>query len=253
MRPGIEFNAVDIDLRLPGRSKFDYEQLAVLEFVKWVAILDDAWEWVIEHEPALAAETLLILRAIVPVKSHAANIHASGSFKEAPGLLALSWDQDVPVLVDALVHEYHHQKLNALLNLDQLIVGPVFEPIYYSPWRSDARPLLGILHGVYTFQAVLRFWIKVLQMKKLGSYESSIRERVYTLNSQIHTALGTLREHAVWSALGEAFLGAIVDAMNELVPSLPKIELTARQRLDSCQVEHKVHWNRENSSVVSIA
>jgi HEXXH motif-containing protein len=247
---GAEFNPIDRDLRLPGRSTFTYEELPLLEFVKWISILNDAWEWVTDHEPLLAAEMPLILRAIVPVKSNAKNIHASGSFKEAPGLIALSWDSDQPILVDALVHEYHHQKLNALLNLDPLIVGPTFEPIYYSPWRSDARPLLGILHGVYTFQAVLQFWIKVLEAKSLGTYEPSIRERIFTLNSQIQTALNTLRDHAIWSTLGEAFFGAIVDMINKLTPSLPKVESMAQQRLERLQAEHKKQWDQKNTHLL---
>lgn len=221
LKIGIEFNAVDVDLRLPGHSTFEYENLSPVDSVKWVSTLNDGWEWVAEQELALAEEMMLILRAIVPVKRAGEHIHASGSFKEAPGLIALSWDRDVPVLAEALVHEYHHQKLNALLNLDRLIVGPTFEPVYRSPWREDLRPLLGILHGVYTFQAVLRFWLNLLGTRDTGSYETSIRERTHTLHSQLRMALATLREHAVWSPLGEALFDAMIDEVNALAGRLP--------------------------------
>lgn len=225
LRFGAEFNAIDRDLRLPGHSTFTYEQVTLLDSVRWVSILNDAWGWVVDHESLLSIEMLLIVRAFVPVTSHTRNVHTSGSFREAPGLIALSWDPDVPVLAEALVHEYHHQKLNALLNLDPLIIGPTTAPIYYSPWRTDPRPLLGVLHGVYTFHAVLRFWIKVLVVRSAGIYEPSIRRRIYTLNSQLQTALTTLQENAIWSTLGETFFGAIVDSINELTPALPKTEL----------------------------
>jgi HEXXH motif-containing protein len=222
LKAGIEFNPIDTHLRLPDHSTFEYENLTLMEFIRWLNLLNSAWKWVEEQDTALTTEMKMILRAVVPVKRADKHIHTSGSFKEAPGLIALSWDDDVPVLAEALVHEYHHQKLNALLNLDRLIEGPTFEAIYPSPWRKDARPLLGILHGVYTFQAVLRFWIKLLATKEVESYKTPIRKRTHTLHSQLLTALATLQEYAIWSPLGEAFFEAIREAVVELGCYLPE-------------------------------
>lgn len=216
LRSGIEFNAVDKDLSLPGHSNLTYENVSIFDSVKWVAVLDDAWDWIDEQEPLLVAEMKLILRAIVPLKSLGSNLHSSGSFREAPGLIALSLDLDVPVMVEALVHEYHHQKLNALLTLDSLIVGPTHEPIYFSPWRREPRPLIGLLHGIYTFQAVAGFWIKALEARHLGSFETPIRRRVAVITKQLNDAAVTVKEHALWSDLGQAYFHAVLTRVAEL-------------------------------------
>jgi HEXXH motif-containing protein len=216
LRNGIEFNAVDRDLSLPGHSNLTYENVSTFESVKWVAVLNDAWEWIDEQEPLLIAEMMLILRAIVPLKALGSNWHSSGSFGEAPGLIALSLDLDVPVMVEALVHEYHHQKLNALLNLDSLIVGPTHEPIYFSPWRREPRPLIGLLHGIYTFQAVAGFWIKALESRHLDSFETPIRTRVAAITKQLNDAVETVKEHAMWSDLGQAYFHALLTRVSEL-------------------------------------
>ena len=154
---GIELNAFDSDLRLGGRYDLNFEELTPTSTIKWLSTLEEAWFLIDSCSSLLASEIFMGVQSLVPVHSHAIDVHRSQTFREIPGLLVLSWMSDTSVIVEALVHEYHHHKLNALLNLDPIIVEGSSEAIYYSPWRDDPRPLSGILQGIYVFQAVLEF------------------------------------------------------------------------------------------------
>ena len=249
----LELNAVDLDLQLPGHGSFVFDQAGPEELIKWRSTLEQSLFWVDECSPALTEELLMSLRAIVPVRSAAVNVHASASFREASGLIALSWTPDASVMVEALVHEYHHQKLNALLNLDPLIVGPSTEAIYYSPWRDDARPLLGVLHGAYAFQAVLQFWKSLFAADIPLLQEARIRQRMYLLKGQVRSALNTLRAEALFSPLGEALVDAMSDHLDNQNVLLLETERTIQQRLDQLQTEHRTRCKAKNEARLSNA
>jgi HEXXH motif-containing protein len=73
--------------------------------------------------------------------------------------------------VEAVVHEYGHQKLDAILALDPLFRGDGGEAIYYSPWKDDPRPLTGLLHAVYSFAIVLSFYCDLLCLPGAGGFD----------------------------------------------------------------------------------
>ena len=60
-------------------------------------------------------------------------------------------------MVEATIHEFSHNKLNALLEFDPLLDN-AFHPLFTSPVRPDPRPLQGILLAVHAFQPIARFY-----------------------------------------------------------------------------------------------
>jgi HEXXH motif-containing protein len=246
---GIELNGLDLDLRTAGQGNFDFEELSLEGVVKWQSSLEQAWAWISESSPMLATEMLMSVRAIIPVRSSAVNVHTSASFRETPGLIALSWTPDVSIMVEALVHEYHHQKLNTLLNADPIIVGPSTDAKYYSPWRPDARPLTGVLHGAFAFQAVLHFYKEMFEAAVPLLHETRIRQRMYLLKAQVQTALSTLRAVAQLSPLGESLVDAMWEKIDRLDVALPCSERAVQRRLDELQAEHRRLWEEKNTLV----
>lgn len=245
-----ELNAIDPDLHLPGRTSFVYETIGPAEIVRWKTTLESAWDWITESAPCLAKEMTMGIRAIVPVVSDGPEIHASATFREAPGLMALSWTADTSVMAEAIVHEYHHQKLNTLLNLDQLITGPTGDAIYYSPWRKDPRPLVGILHGTYVFQAVLEFWHAVFSAGIPLLHTERIRQRVHLIRWQTQLGLETLMAHVQWTPLGYA----LFDAMKENFArhsNLAPIDKAIWNRIVQTQAQHRADWEARNGHLVS--
>ncbi|MBE9185311.1 hypothetical protein IQ270_11460 [Microcoleus sp. LEGE 07076] len=244
---GIELNAFDSDLRLGGRYDLNFEELTPTSTIKWLSSLEEAWFWIDSCSTLLASEIFMGVQSLVPVHSHAIDVHRSQTFREIPGLLVLSWMSDTSVIVEALVHEYHHHKLNALLNLDPIIVEGSPEAIYYSPWRDDPRPLSGILQGIYVFQAVLEFGHKILKTDIPILQEKRLKQRVYTAKQQLLTALKVLTTNAKFSLIGQALIEAIEENIDRVEP---EISQTEKQLIDVRLKEHQQKWEAANLNLV---
>jgi len=244
---GIELNSFDSDLRLGGRYDLNFEELTPTSTIKWLSSLEEAWFWIDSCSSLLASEILMGVQSLVPVHSHAIDVHRSQTFREIPGLLILSWMSDTSVIVEALVHEYHHHKLNALLNLDPIIVEGSPEAIYYSPWRDDTRPLSGILQGIYVFQAVLEFGHKILKTDIPVLQEKRLQQRVYTAKQQLLTALKVLKTNAGFSLIGQSLIEAIEKNINRVEPEVSKTE---KQLIDVRLKEHQRQWEATNLNLI---
>ncbi|MCC3602089.1 MAG: hypothetical protein JGK24_02335 [Microcoleus sp. PH2017_29_MFU_D_A] len=247
LKNGIELNSFDSDLRLGGRYDLNFEELTPTSTIKWLSSLEEAWFWINSCSSLLASEIFMGVQSLVPVHSHAIDVHRSQTFREIPGLLILSWMSDTSVIVEALVHEYHHHKLNALLNLDPIIVEGSPEAIYYSPWRDDPRPLSGILQGIYVFQAVLEFGHKILKTDIPVLQEKRLQQRVYTAKQQLLTALKVLKTNAGFSLIGQALIEAIEENIDRVEPEISKIE---QQLIDVRLKEHQRQWEAANPNLV---
>jgi hypothetical protein len=127
---------------------------------EWIASLRAALALVGEHLPDTRREMDLYLHQIVPVGWHAEK-HFSASFREGIGTLYLSLHPNAMTMVEALVHEFQHNKLNALLELDDVLEN-AHEPLYRSPVRPDPRPLYGVLLAVHAFIPVARLYERLV-------------------------------------------------------------------------------------------
>ncbi|TDC73818.1 HEXXH motif domain-containing protein [Streptomyces hainanensis] len=81
----------------------------------------------------------------------------SATTGDAFGSMVVSRPPDGLALAEAMVHEFQHSKLGALLHLFPLLDDDRAE-IHYAPWRPDPRHLTGLLHGAYAFVGVAGFW-----------------------------------------------------------------------------------------------
>lgn len=132
------------------------EPLTLAEVAQWRESLDEAWRILVTRHPTAAAVVEGVLRVVVPARPDPRAEGVSATSAVAFGAIAMSAPADGPGLAVALLHENQHSVLNAVNGLFELV-----EPGNqrgYSPWREDPRPTLGILHGVYAFLAVTRFW-----------------------------------------------------------------------------------------------
>ncbi|GIF19120.1 hypothetical protein BJ973_006166 [Actinoplanes tereljensis] len=131
-------------------------QLTPDEVTTWQRLLTEAWRLLTtRHRPA--AEVLAaVLSVIVPVEADAGSGGLSATSANAFGAVAISTPADPRSFAVGLLHEGQHSLLNATNTLFDL-VNPG-GPRVCSPWRDDPRPLSGLLHGAYAYQAVTRFW-----------------------------------------------------------------------------------------------
>jgi hypothetical protein len=129
----------------------------------WVDVLREALSLIATHLPDLREEMALYVQSIVPV-GYDAERHLSASYREALGTVYLTLHPHLMTMTEALVHEFSHNKLNALFELDD-VLDNAFSPLYRSPVRPDPRPLHGVLLAVHAFVPVARLYE---QMRKAG-------------------------------------------------------------------------------------
>ncbi|MGA9582286.1 MAG: cyclophane-forming radical SAM/SPASM peptide maturase YhhB [Allosphingosinicella sp.] len=147
-------------LRLPFGSSIHFEGADVTESA--APVVAEALEIVRAWRPALHGEMSRICRAVQFVRDPSAHPEKIVSFSDnsVPGALFVSVMQgdrviDAYDLADSLIHEHRHQKLYLLERR-----FPTTEPgeLVVSPWREDLRPASGLLHAIFVFVELRRFW-----------------------------------------------------------------------------------------------
>ena len=107
--------------------------------------------------PSLSATVAAMVRSIHVLAPAAAGFDISHSDPAIPFSIFLS----VPTgeehcawrTAESLVHEAMHLQLT-LIERDVPLVRADTEEFGYSPWQSHARPLQGLLHGLYVFRVI---------------------------------------------------------------------------------------------------
>jgi HEXXH motif-containing protein len=116
--------------------------------------------------------------------------HYSFTSKNLPGVMFLSGSYKFLPLCEAIIHEYHHHELYVLMGT-QDVLGDETGKLFYSPWRTDARPLTGLFHALHVFTGVADFYSRAASMNlpELEPYEESIRYRRVLLYHQLKIGL----------------------------------------------------------------
>lgn len=174
-----------------------------VEHDEWAKLLGEAWHLLTRWHPGCAEELAAGLRALIPLGAGTAVFAASSS--NAFGAIAMSAKATATQLAEALVHEVQHSKLNALVDLVDLTTPET--GWVYAPWRDDPRGLIGLLHGIYAFTAVVEFWH--VQRDLVPPAESRRAHFAFALRrSQVRTAVDSLRGNTRLTDLGRAFVAA---------------------------------------------
>lgn len=128
---------------------------------EWTSVLRDALKLVETFLPDLRREMDLFVQQIVPV-GYDAEKHLSASYQEAIGTIYMSLHPSLMTMTEALIHEFSHNKINALFELDDVLEN-AFSPLYTSPVRPDPRPLHGVLLAVHAFLPVARLYERMIE------------------------------------------------------------------------------------------
>ncbi len=138
-------NAIDLGGHAPGA---------------WATALRTAFDRIARHLPDLRAEMNLHISQLVPVGWDPLK-HLSASYQEILGTIYLTLHPSQMTLSEALIHEFSHNKLNALFELDDVLEN-AWSPLYASPVRPDPRPLHGVLLAVHAFLPVARLYERMI-------------------------------------------------------------------------------------------
>ena len=182
---------------------------------EWVAALRGALELIARYMPALADEMALVLQQVVPV-GYDEGRHLSASYQEAIGTVYLSLHPNAMTMAEALIHEFSHNKLNLLFELDAVLEN-AFSPLYPSPVRPDPRPLHGVLLAVHAFQPVAELYQKMLAAGDPRADDPGFARRCAAIVAGNREGAAVLRAHARATRVGAGVLAEIdrIDRGNE--------------------------------------
>jgi HEXXH motif-containing protein len=171
---------------------------------EWLGALRASLALVGDHLPALRAEMDLYLQQVVPVGFDAEK-HLSASYREAIGTVYLTLHPSPLTMVEAIIHEFSHNKLNALFEVDDVLEN-AFEPLYPSPVRPDPRPLHGVLLAVHAFVPVARLYELLIEARHPLASAPSFRERLRGIVEGNHEGTEVLLTHARPTRVGQGLL-----------------------------------------------
>lgn len=142
------------------------------------------------------------------------------------------------VLLEAILHEYNHNKLNLILQTEKLVLND-YRELYYSPYRPDARHLHGIFLGVHAITGA--FWViwhaHVTGVLTLS--ESWLEKSVLSVLKN-GISLQVLDRHASLTLLGKEILEEIRSVHRECLGFIQRSAVPAEiiQRAKDTLVSH---------------
>src|SRR6185436_4507688 len=156
-------------------------------------------------------------------------------------------ESDIHV-AECIIHEYSHCELHCVQ--DTILLTNIENNIleYYSPWRKDPRPLLGLIHAIYIGNEILAFYFKYLQDANNQSEEKVVvRAKVEIIIHQIIIAIRQIKKHQLTDFTLE-LMNSILKATYEISEHLTISTLIPPEDV----VKHIESWKSTNPNSVII-
>lgn len=192
---GFRLGEEDLWLQGPFGDAILFESKKTI--IKADATLRDAFTIIEEWRPKLAEEMRKACRAIQFIRDPLADPQKIVSFSDnsVPGALYVSIVQgdafiDPYDLADSLIHEHRHQKLYLLERQSPMVEAT--SALVPSPWREELRPPTGLLHAVFVFVELRRFWLYVKDSGPERTRNRAINQ-IEDTNKHLKEALITLK------------------------------------------------------------
>ncbi|MDF5755844.1 HEXXH motif-containing putative peptide modification protein [Spongiactinospora sp. TRM90649] len=194
----------DVDpYRFPG-SLERRSRLPAAELRSWHERLGAGWRLLAGHHAWAAAECAEAFGVLVPLADPPSG-YRSATSRAASGCLALSSPPGPAQVAEALAHEAQHAKLAALIDMFDL-VRPAPQGGYYAPWRSDPRPLGGLLQGAYAHLGIARFWRRQRELERDRAAAFDAHARYARWRDAAAEVSASLLGSGGLTALGTAFV-----------------------------------------------
>jgi HEXXH motif-containing protein len=186
-------------------------------------MVEQALAAVERHDPELFAQMKLALSAMA-VKPRASGDFQGISFSDFPGAFIISYVAHPYLVAESIVHEFHHNRLFAIESAVPLVEDSGTEAAhYYSPFRPDPRPIRGLLHGLYVFVAVWRFWDKVRHSPDIEPVLRSFAiDRTFRIAFQLAIARRQLSTHPGLTMEGKAAFAILERDVEDIVAAVDR-------------------------------
>ncbi|MBM2617897.1 hypothetical protein JIG36_20275 [Actinoplanes sp. LDG1-06] len=200
--PGIDLGLDDLHPYRHGYHVPPATRLSAAEVEQWRQMFAEAWALLTGNLPERAAEIAAGLETLVPLAQTDPRAARSATLRHAFGVFGLTLPPTPHDFAVTLVHEFQHSKLSALLDLTRL-TDPADEGRYFAPWRTDPRPLAGLLQGVYAFVGVADTW------RALQGPVAVATARFAEARLQVDRGLTAIEESGALTRDGEDFVAGL--------------------------------------------
>ena len=151
-------------------------------------------------------------------------------------------------IAECIVHEYSHCELHVIQ--DTILLTNIENNILdiYSPWRKDARHLLGLVHAIYIAHEVELFYFSYVQNKN-NSYESLllVTKKIEVIVHQIYIAIRQIkRQHLTNFSL------SLIDTILESTQAISKQLSMSTSQLPEEVINHIKMWRLANSGLTIV-
>jgi HEXXH motif-containing protein len=193
----------------------------------WSRGLAETWSILTEYVPDRATELAEGLHSLVPLQKPTSDAAHSATAREAVGVVGLDLPRSAADFAVALVHEFQHSKLSALLDVVALYDTSA-RHTFFAPWRSDPRPVGGLFQGVYAFLGVADTWRELSADPQ--RFPSAQREFA-AARAQVADAVCTLDASGLLTEPGRRFVKGMMDAVEGLYAhEVPTATVVAAER-----------------------
>jgi HEXXH motif-containing protein len=170
-----------------------------------IPLLQEGLALVERHQPA-ALEHIRDLVQVIAFKPPASGNYSNVSFSDLPGAFILSAVHQPYWMADALIHEFLHNRLFFVLDRGEILEGAGDDTTeggeFYSPWRDDLRPPGGLLHAVYVYVGVCKFWFSVCASGDPGVRRDYAEDQAVRAVLDLKIGIAQLRRHATFTEAG---------------------------------------------------
>ena len=135
-------------------------------------------------------------------------------------------------MCNILLHEFLHNRLFALEEQEHFLTPEPSDEAgtrgIYSPRGRDYRPAHGLLHAVYVFTGVGRYWLDVVNNDNTQEQVRDLaRTRIMHGLLQVRIGLAQLHKHARFTEVGKTVLGLLQEEHEALWNDADSIGLSA--------------------------
>jgi hypothetical protein len=107
--------------------------------------------------------------------------------------LDLLRESDIEI-AETLIHEFSHCELHYIQDTILLTKKEDTNKVYYSPWRLEPRPILGLIHAIYVSYRILNYYDNLLNNKNCESDISHIvSNKMVLLINQIQIGIKQIK------------------------------------------------------------
>lgn len=216
---------------------------------EWQEIYQSTWRFLVHHHRSQAIAMSTVLHLVVPqVLPAGFKPTTSATVSESFGSLITAKPVDAASCGETLIHEFHHAKLSAIMDIQQLC-SEDSRRLYYAPWREDARPLNGLLQGAYAFMGIATYWNVVRKFSVNETARSRGEYQVAVLRDQVAIALEqVISDERSLSSDGQHF----VNGMAKQLAVLQDEKISSHVMQEAKRLNETVFatWKQRNHRVI---